>query len=280
MATTAERPRPVEQAALGLRIVPPVRLGGRRARHLLERNALAYRRMWIIFVSGFFEPLFYLLSVSVGISKLAGKVVGPDGRLITYTAFVAPALMAASAMNGAVMDGTFAVFFKLKFAKVYDAILATPLEADDVALGEISWAVARGGVYSTVFLLVMAFMGLVQSPWALLAVPAAVLEGFAFAAVAMASTTYMRSWQDFDFVTMALMPMFLFSATFYPLSVYPGALRALVEVVPLYQAVALLRGLDLGGVNWAMLGHAAYLGAMAVTGVAVASRRLGHLILK
>jgi lipooligosaccharide transport system permease protein len=273
-------PAALTDAALGRRVLPPLGLGGRRARHLVERNAFAYRRMWLMFVSGFFEPLFYLLSVTVGISKLAGKVAGPDGRLITYTAFVAPALMASSAMNGAVMDGTFAVFFKLKFAKVYHAVLATPLEAQDVALGEISWAVSRGGIYSTVFLLVMAMMGLVHSPWALLAVPAAVLEAFAFAAVAMASTTFMRSWQDFDFVNLALMPMFLFSATFYPLSVYPGALRDLVRVVPLYQAVALIRGLDLGGVNWAMLGHAAYLGAMAVIGLSVASRRLGHLILK
>jgi len=270
----------VHEVAASLRVLPPIRARARHASRLLERNSLAYRRMWIMFVSGFFEPLFYLLSVSVGISKLAGHVAGPDGRLVTYTAFVAPALMASSAMNGAVMDGTFAVFFKLKFAKVYHAILATPLEPEDVALGEISWAVARGGVYSAVFLLVMAMMGLVQSPWAVLAVPAAVLEGFAFAAVAMACTTFMRSWQDFDFVTMALMPMFLFSATFYPLSVYPGPLRTIVQIVPLYQAVALLRPLDLGGVNWAMLGHAAYLAVMAVAGVMVASRRLGHLILK
>jgi len=270
----------VRELTGSLRVLPPLGSRARRASRLLERNSLAYRRMWVMFVSGFFEPLFYLLSVSVGISKLAGQVQGPGGHLVTYTAFVAPALMASSAMNGVVMDGTFAVFFKLKFAKVYHAILATPLEPEDVALGEISWAVARGGVYSTVFLLVMAMMGLVQSPWAILAVPAAVLEGFAFAAVAMACTTFMRSWQDFDFVTMALMPMFLFSATFYPLSVYPGPLRTVVQLVPLYQAVALLRPLDLGGVSWAMLGHAAYLGAMAVIGVMVASRRLGHLILK
>ena len=158
-----------------LRVLPPFGHRARRASRLLERNSLAYRRMWVMFVSGFFEPLFYLLSVSVGISKLAGKVQGPGGHLITYTAFVAPALMASSAMNGVVMDGTFAVFFKLKFAKVYHAILATPLEPEDVALGEISWAVARGGVYSAVFLLVMAMMGLVQSWWAILAVPAAVL---------------------------------------------------------------------------------------------------------
>jgi lipooligosaccharide transport system permease protein len=267
-------------AVRSLRITPTWTFGSRRAVRLIERNGRVYVRMWIVFASGFFEPLFYLLSISVGISKLAGPVSLPGGRLISYTAFVAPALLAVSSMNGAVMDGSFGVFFKLKFAKVYDAVLATPLDAGDVALGEISWAVLRGGLYSTAFLVIMSGMGLVHSPWAALAVPASLLEGFAFAAVAMASTTFMRSWQDFDFVTLALMPMFLFSGTFYPLSVYPPALRGVVEALPLYQGVAIIRGLDFGFLSWAMVGHAAYLGAMCVGGLLVASRRLQSLILK
>ena len=267
-------------AAVGLRITPTWSLGSRRAMRLVERNGRVYFRMWIMFVSGFFEPLFYLLSISVGISKLAGPVAGPGGHLISYTAFVAPALMAVSSMNGAVMDGSFGVFFKLKFAKVYDAVLATPMDSGDVALGEISWAVARGGIYSCAFLVVMALMGLVRSPWAILAVPASLLEGFGFAAVAMAGTTYMRSWQDFDFVTLALMPMFLFSGTFYPLTVYPSGLRELVLVTPLYQGVAVIRGLDLGRPGWSMLGHCLYLLVMSLGGLVVASRRLEHLILK
>lgn len=266
-------------AVTSLRIIPTWALGSRRAFRLVERNARVYFRMWVVFVSGFFEPLFYLLSISVGISKLAGPVTGPGGHLISYTSFVAPALMAVSSMNGAVMDGSFGVFFKLKFAKVYDAVLATPLRAEDVALGEISWAVVRGGLYSLAFLVIMAGMGLVHSAWAVLMVPAAVLEGFAFAAVAMAGTTYMRSWQDFDFVTLGLMPMFLFSATFYPLSVYPSALQEVVRLVPLYQGVVVIRDLDFGVLGWSMLGHALYLLVMSVVGLAVASRRLRILIL-
>jgi len=267
-------------AAAGLRITPTWSLGSRRAFRLLERNGRVYMRMWIIFVSGFFEPVFYLLSISVGISKLAGPMAGPGGHLISYTAFVAPALMAVSSMNGAVMDASFGVFFKLKFAKVYDAVLATPMDSGDVALGEISWAVVRGGMYSCAFLVVMALMGLIHSPWAVLAVPVSLLEGFGFAAVAMAATTYMRSWQDFDFVTLALMPMFLFSGTFYPLSVYPSGLRDLVLVTPLYQGVAVIRGLDLGSPGWSMLGHCLYLLVLSVGGLMVASRRLEQLILK
>jgi lipooligosaccharide transport system permease protein len=268
------------EAAGALRITPPWLVGSRRALRLVERNAWVYRRLWVMFVSGLFEPIFYLLSITIGLGKLAGPISGPGGRLISYTSFVAPALMATSVMNGTVMDATFGVFFKLKFAKVYDAVLATPLDTGDVALGEITWAVLRGTAYSAVFLVVMAAMGLVQSPWALLALPAAVVLGFAFAAVAMACTTFMRSWQDFDFVTMALMPMFLFAATFYPITTYPGPLRIVVRLIPLYQGVALLRGLDLGNLSWAMLGHVAYLVVMTAVGLVVAARRLGHLLLQ
>ncbi len=162
-------------------------------------------------------------------------------------------------MNGATLDSTFNVFFKLKIAKTYDAVLSTPLGPGDIALGELTWALMRATVYSTAFLVVMAWLGYVLSPWAILCLPAAMCVSFAFAAVGMAGTTYMRSWQDFDKVSLALIPLFLFSATFYPLSVYPGWLQAVVRCTPLYQGVALLRGLDSGVLSWSLLAHAAYL---------------------
>src|SRR5215218_7298646 len=114
-------------------------LAGGRAWLLVERNLLVYRRIWLLIVSGFFEPVFYLFSIGIGIGALVGTVAGPDGRAIDYTAFVAPALLAASAMNGAVYDATFNIFFKLKYAKTYDAVLATPVGPGDIALGEIAW---------------------------------------------------------------------------------------------------------------------------------------------
>ena len=168
---------------------------------------------------------------------------------VSYAAFVAPALLASASMNGALFDSTFNVFFRLKYEKLYDAALATPMRAGDVALGEISWALLRGALYAVAFMAVMAAMGLVYSWWALAALPAAVLTGFAFAAAGMACTTYMRSWQDFEFVTLATLPMFLFSTTFYPLSVYPGPLQLVVRCTPLYQSVAMLRDLTLGNVQ-------------------------------
>lgn len=247
---------------------------------VVYRNVLAYRRSWWIFVSGFFEPFFYLLSIGIGLGHLVGRLPGPDGRLVPYAAFVAPAMLASSAMNGAVIDGSYNVFFRLKYAKLYDSMLATPIGTRDVAVGEITWALMRGSAYALVFLGAMALLGLVASPWALLAVPAAVLIGFAFAAVAMASATYLRGWQDFDYLNVAIMLLFLFSATFYPLSTYPPALRIVVECTPLYQACALVRECTLGGLGLSSLGHVAYLFALALFGLWLAGRRLDRLLLR
>jgi lipooligosaccharide transport system permease protein len=192
---------------------------------------------------------------------------------------VAPALLATSSMNGAVFDSTFNVFFRLKYNKLYDAALSTPMRAGDIALGEISWALIRGGLYGTAFMIVMLAMRLVHSWWAVLALPTALLIGFAFAAGGMAATTFMRSWQHFEFVTLATLPMFLFSTTFYPLSVYPRAIQIVVECTPLYQGVALLRGLTLGFVGPGLLWHAAYLAIMGLLGLYVASYRISKLLL-
>ena len=254
-------------------------LGGRGSAHLIERHARVYRRAWTIIVSGFFEPLFYLLSIGVGLGALVGNVTGPNGP-VGYTSFVAPALLATSSMNGAVFDSTFNVFFRLKYNKLYDAALATPMRSGDIALGEISWALIRGGLYGSAFLIVMLALRLQHSPWAVLALPTALLIGFAFAAAGMAATTFMRSWQHFEFVTLVTLPMFLFSTTFYPLSVYPRPIQIIVECTPLYQGVALIRGLTLGAVGPALLWHVAYLGVMGVAGLYVASFRISHLLLK
>jgi lipooligosaccharide transport system permease protein len=265
-------------AGVATRITPLALLGGRHAGRVLERNILVYRRSWIFLVSGFFEPLFYLLSIGIGLSHLVGPI-SVDGKLVPYTAFVAPGLLASSAMNGAMIDSTFQVFFKLKIAKTYDAMLSTPLGVNDVALGELSWCVLRCALYSASFLTIMAILGYVVSPWAVLCWPAAILTGLAFAAAGMAGTTYMRTWQDFDMISLAFIPLFLFSATFYPLTVYPGWLQAVVRCTPLYQGVVLVRAADLGIFGWILLAHVAYLVVMAVSGVLIARRRLGRLLL-
>jgi lipooligosaccharide transport system permease protein len=206
-------------------------------------------------------------------------VTGPGGRVVSYTSFVAPALLATSSMNGAVYDSTFNVFHKLKYAKVYDAALSTPLGPLDVALGEITWALSRGLLYAVTFLIVLAVLGLATSAWLILAVPASLLVSLAFAGLGMAATTFMRSWKDFDFIILATLPMFLFSTTFFPLGVYPRPLQLVVECTPLYQAVSLLRDLSFGHLSPAMLGNLAYLAALGLAGLYVASRRIRRLLL-
>lgn len=249
----------------------------RRPWRLVERNVAAYRRLWYLFATGFLEPVLYLFSIGIGVGALVGSFPGPEGP-IAYEAFVAPGLMAAAAMNGAVLDTTFGFFVKYKYGHLYDAILATPMTVGDVAGGEVRWALLRGTAYAGAFLGAMAALGLVSSWWSLLAVPASVLIGFAFAGAGLAATTYMRSFVDFDYVNLATVPMFLFSATFFPLERYPDAIRWLVQATPLYQGVAIQRALVLGVPTLATIGHGLYLVAMGAIGIRIATARLGRLL--
>ena len=242
------------------------------------RNYTTYKRYWKLFLTGFLEPLFYLFSIGIGVGQLIDGFEF-NGQAIPYAEFVAPGMLAVSAFNGALMDSTYNVFFKLKYEKLYDQMLATPLTTADIARGEIAWGQIRGSTYSAVFLLVMAAMGMLHSWWALLALPAAMLIGFAFSAVCMALTTWMKSFQDFDKITLIQMPMFLFSATFFPVTAYEGVLRWVVEATPLYRGVVLLRELCTGLVTVDSAISVVYLAVMGTIGTVVASRRLGRLLL-
>ncbi|RYJ01933.1 MAG: ABC transporter [Actinomycetales bacterium] len=246
---------------------------------LVYRNYLAYRRAWYIFLTGFLEPVFYLFSIGVGVGQLVTGFQF-NGQDIPYAEFVAPGMLAASAMNGSLLDSTFNFFFKLKYNKLFDQMLATPLTTMDIARGELSWSLLRGGIYSAGFLLVMVAMGLVSSWWALLAVPAALLIGLAFGGICMALTTWMRTWQDFEWVNLAVIPMFLFSATFFPVEAYPTGVRWVVEATPLYRGVVLCRELTTGAISWASLVSVVYLVVMGVIGLMIVGRRLDKLLLK
>ena len=265
-------------ATLVARVVPlPVRANGWR---LVERNFCVYKRAWPVFLTGFLEPVLYLLSIGIGVADLVDGFRLPGGEVIGYTAYVAPALLAASAMNGALFDSTYGLFFRMKYAKLYDSILATPLRPWDVATGELTWALLRGAAYSAMFVLVMAVMGLTTSWWTVLALPAAMLIGYGFGGAGMALTTWMKSWQDFEYIQLAIMPMFLFSGTFYPLDSYPDALQWLVQATPLYQGVTLCRALTTGHVGTEVVVAVVYLAAMGTIGLSVAARRIGTLLLR
>jgi lipooligosaccharide transport system permease protein len=247
-------------------------------RLLVLRNYIVYRSAWKLFITGFLEPVFYLFSIGIGVGQLI-TTFEFNGQAIPYAEFVAPGMLAASAFNGALLDSTYNVFFKLKYDKLYDQMLATPLSTSDIARGEIAWGQLRGGSYSAAFLLVMLAMGLIDSWWALLALPAALLIGFAFSAVCMALTTWMKSWQDFDKITLVQLPLFLFSATFFPVTAFDGWIRWVVECTPLYRGVVLCRELTTGALSWASAVSVVYLVAMGVIGVMVVRRRLATLLL-
>lgn len=273
-AETVEPVEPVEPADTTRLRVPL-----RRAGHVVERNLLVYRRAWMIPISGFFEPVFYLLAMAIGIGALVGELPGPDGRPISYVAFVAPGLLAASAMNGSLSESTYQLFLKLIDGKSYQGMLATPVDVDDLAAGEAAWSVVRGLAYCVGFLVMALFLGAILSWWAILALPAALLVCACFAAIGQVITGRAQTFNDLDVVGVIMLPMFLCSATFFPLSTYPGWAQAIVVVTPLYHGVALERGLTTGAVGWSLLGHVAYLVALTAIALVVSIRQLRHRLI-
>jgi lipooligosaccharide transport system permease protein len=254
---------------------------GRRSSSVVERNLAALRSAyWVVMATGFLEPVMYLFSIGVGVGRLVGTLPLPDGRVVAYSAFVAPAMLAASAMTGALSETTFNFFGKMKYMKLYDGILATPVRPIEIALGELAWAMLRGNIYAAAFLVVMVVMGLTSAGLAVLAFFAAALVGFAFGAAGMALSTFMRSWQDFDLMVSAQFALFLFSGTFVPAQHYPSMLRWVVEVTPLYRSVDLVRGVTTGSWSWVQLVDAGYLLAVIALGLTVAGRRMGTLLCK
>jgi len=250
------------------------------ARSVVYRGWLATKSTnWLVVVSGVFEPVFYLLSLGVGLGAFVGTVTAGDGRQIPYAAFIAPALLATAAMNGAVYDSTWNVFFKIRFARLYEGMLATSLGPLDVAFGEISLALLRGAGYAVAFMIVMQFVGLNLSWWALLALPAVLLVALAFASFGMGITSYMKSFQQMDIINFVMLPLFLLSATFYPLSVYPQSVQVIIQALPLWQSVELVRSLTTGAVTLGILWHVLYLAVMAVLGMILTTRRLRALFL-
>jgi lipooligosaccharide transport system permease protein len=247
-----------------------------RTGSLVARNALIYRRSLTPVLSSLLEPVLYLLSIGFGVGALVGKVPGVDVR---YADFVAPAILATTAMNAAFNQTSFIVFSRMKTERSYDAIVPTPLSVADIALGEVVSAVLGGVLPSLGFVAVMVALGLVVSPGILLAIPGALLVGYAFGAAGLAVTTYLRDFSDFQLIQLVMLPMFLFATTFYPLSVYPGWARPVVEILPLYQSIQLLREPALGVFHWDIAFAALYLAVFGSLALALATRRLARQLL-
>jgi lipooligosaccharide transport system permease protein len=250
------------------------------SRAVVNRGLIATKSTnWIVVLTGFVEPIFYLLSLGIGLGSFIGAVQDSAGNDIPYAAYIAPALLAVSAMNGAIYDSTWNVFFKMNFGKLYEGMLATSLGPLDVALGEIVLALLRGGAYGLGFLLVMQALGLNLALTAVFALPAVLLIAFGFASVGMGVTSYLKTFQQMEWIQFFLLPMFLFSATFYPITVYPEPIQWMVQALPLWHGIELVRGLTTGILGPAMLVHVLYFLVMIAVGLVFTTRRLRALFL-
>ena len=208
-----------------------------------ERNLRVYKSRWIYSIfPNFFEPVFYLLGIGIGLGAYVAAAGTFEGG---YLAFIAPGLVAASAMNGASFETTYNVFVKLHFGRLYDAMVATRVNMEDVALGEILWAVTRSLLYGGIFLFGTLFFGVPITAYLLLAPLAIILIGFCFAAIGLTFTAVIPSIDYFSFYfTLFLTPLFLFSDIFFPVADrFPDFLVVVARMTPLYHGVQLMRGI-------------------------------------
>jgi lipooligosaccharide transport system permease protein len=243
---------------------------------IVERNFMIGRRSITPFVSAMIEPVLYMATIGFGVGMLVGNVPGVHVR---YAAWVAPAILATTAMNTAFNQTSFGVFARIRVDRTYDAILPTPVSVTDIAYGEVVSAVINAVLTSIGFVVVMSVLGLVTSPAVLLAIPASVLVGFAFAAGGLAVTTFLRDFADFQYIQLVMLPMYLFATTFYPLSTYPAPLRPLIEILPLYQSIQLIREPALGVFTWSAVVPVGYLLLFGALAMRVAIRRMSRTML-
>lgn len=238
---------------------------------------VVYRRTYRgTLVSSFLNPVLFLAAMGVALGSLVDKGAGAS-RLggVAYLSFVAPGLLAAFAMQTAAGEATFPVMGGIKWLRTFHGMLATPLGVGDLITGIFLWMSFRISVVAGAYVLVMAAFGVVSAPvGALLAIPAAVLTGMAFAAPIAAFSATQDNDQGFALIfRMIVMPLFLFSGTFFPVSQLPGALQPVSRLTPLWHGVELCRGLVLGSIDMrSIVGHVTYLVLFVVFGTAVARR--------
>ena len=216
-----------------------------------RRNLTLYRRTWVMnILPNFFEPLLYLLGMGVGLGAYLGEDVGG----MSYVAFIAPGLMAAAAMNGAVFETTYNMFIKMNFQRIYDAYLGTPAQIQDIVFGELLWATTRAAVYGCTFMFVVLALSLgglniIVSPWAVLIPPTLLATGMMFGVIGAVFTSLVKTIDLYSyFYTLFLTPLFLFSGIFFPVSRFPGG-DAVAWCTPLYHSVRVVRSLAHGTVD-------------------------------
>ena len=204
-----------------------------------RRNAAMYKKTWKWnILPNFFEPVFYLFSIGLGVGAYISEMGGTS-----YLAFIAPGLVCVAAMNGASFEVTYNIYVRLVFEKTYDAMLTTPIEPDDVLVGEILWAVTRSCVYGGCFFVVLMLFGLTPLPSSLAVIFVLPMTGLLFAAIGMVFSLRIPNIDMFSFYfTLFLTPLFLFSDVFFPLKErLTGAWLWVAEALPLLHPVRLAR---------------------------------------
>lgn len=227
-----------------------------------RRNAAMYRRTWWLnILPNFFEPVLYLAAIGIGVGGYIGQMGGTS-----YMQFLAPGLLCVAAMNGASFEVTYNIYVRLMFEKSYDAMLTTPIEPDDVLVGEVLWAITRSCIYGGCFFAVIALWGLVPRSAAWLALPIIPLTGLLFAALGVAFTLRIPNIDLFSFYfTLFLTPLFLFSDIFFPLKErLSGGWLWVAEALPLLHPVRLARAAFAGQVSLVLLWDLAYLAALSL----------------
>ena len=214
-----------------------------RVFRIWQRNFEIYRQNWqISFIPPLLEPLLYLLAFGVGLAVMVGKFE-IEGQSLSYTRFIAPALVAVAIMYNAFFETTYNSFVRMYYQKTYDALLATPLNLEEIILGEMLWAATKSLIATFLMGGMISLFGLFDYPGALLLLPLAVLGGLCFAALGMICTALVPGIETFNLpIFLGITPMFLFSGTFFPLHNLPGWAQALAQLLPLTHLVALVRG--------------------------------------
>lgn len=239
------------------------------ALRVVEAHARVYRRTWRgSVISTFLSPAMYLLAMGIGLGTLVDRGAGTTALGIPYLTFLAPGLLVAAAMQTGAGDGSWPVMAGIKWTKTYHATLATPIRVQDLVVGHVGWVGIRVTFVSVVFVLVMAAFGAVPVGAGLLAVVPAVLTGLAFTAPVTAYAAWLeRDTGLSNLFRFGIVPMFLFSGTFFPITQLPGWMQPLAYVVPLWHGVELARGISLGlPTTFSPVIHVAYLVVWIVVG--------------
>lgn len=229
----------------------------RGAVRMWRRDIVLYRRSYKMnILPNFFQPILYLVAIGVGLGVYLRDAIGG----VPYIQFIAPGLAATAAMNGSVFEITFNLFIKMNVSRIYDSVITTPLEPEDAGLGELMWTTTRSALYSVGFLAVLGALGHVDVWGALLAFPALVLVGMAFALVGCIYTCSVPSIDYFTyFFVLIVTPLFLFSGIFFPVEDLPRVAQIVAWLTPLHHGVELTRAITLGNTNVGVWGHALWL---------------------